>query len=280
MLTRPGREAWVRRALASLEAQRDVAVSLFLAGCTPDHGESYAEEYAGRLDATYAAAAAGPAAFLRAVVSSRRADEFVALWDDDDLYHPLRLRRQLDQIVLGTEPPTPLCFLSAAMYYFPDTAELFVADLERRHHPLPTRVIPSTLLCRVDAVDAGAHPAAAVLPHADVASPTDRFARAVLGRRDAVRPEGEWWWMVKAVPQDNPDYDRHRRTVTDVARGKPAAWLSARRALVCHWLDQYPWDGDLDVCGPDGVAFRYSPAARWPDDLPPPRTVPENPEHA
>lgn len=270
MLTRPGRDAWVRRANHLLGRQAGVTWVFALRGAVlpPDDPADVEPDL-------------GPAATLRDVVTDAAVrGGYLALWDDDDLYHPLRLRRQLDQIVLGTEPPTPLCFLSAAMYYFPDTAELFVADLERRHHPLPTRVIPSTLLCRVDAVDAGAHPAAAVLPHADVASPTDRFARAVLGRRDAVRPEGEWWWMVKAVPQDNPDYDRHRRTVTDVARGKPAAWLSARRALVCHWLDQYPWDGDLDVCGPDGVAFRYSPAARWPDDLPPPRTVPENPEHA
>mgnify|MGYP001128870154 CR=1 FL=1 len=72
--------------------------------------------------------------------------EFVCQWDDDDLYHPQRVSRQLGAIeAVGAD----VCFMTDQLHYFERTSDLYWCDWQQ----LPPRgrsrgLIPNTLFCR------------------------------------------------------------------------------------------------------------------------------------
>lgn len=258
-LTRPGREGLALRAIGSFLAQRRVPnARMLLAGHDPAllerllacHPAAVAQ---GRLSMLGLAGSSVETLLRRAVTALKASatgdGDLLALWDDDDTSHPLRLARQAERV----QAQLP-CFLSTAFWHFYDSQELFIYEFEVRHRDLQTRILPGTLVVRL-----------ADMRPEDTSwnrqgSPTVALGRAVQKRCNSVRLAEEFGWLKIGVRGDNAQgYEAHRSwSTTDKAR--PVDWLVARRTLICHWLDGYAFDpGPLDVCGRDGVAFRYEP---------------------
>lgn len=190
--------------------------------------------------------------------------DYYVLWDDDNRYHPSRLERQLHNAeqTQGGRPS----FLTGGVWHFFDTGELFVLQRDKRHENLRSRVIASTMLVHTRLLSAS------LVPVDRGGSPTSAFGQVVLMKYDtAPRPPGEWWWTVVGVRGDNASgYEWHRGRLSDRSRCMSRAWLGDNEVVVRHWLEQYEWDDPgLDVCGHDGMAFKFNPTRFTADDLPP-----------
>ena len=203
---------------------------------------------------------APPARLLQLAVSAVRRDasgsDVIVLWDDDNVSHPLRLERQLDCV--GPRLP---CYLSSGMWRFYDTDELFICDLEVPQQPLLTRIIPSTMMVRVeDLRDTD-------LLWGGRGSPTAAVGRSVQRRGNSHRLPGEFALVMVGVRGDNAQgYEYHRELVSAHAAGPCSGlWSAGRccaggwtitrsRPAVCgcaglmEWLSAIPWPRRRRIC--------------------------------
>jgi hypothetical protein len=269
MLTQTGRAGLVRRAAENFLAQKyegDSELQIY-----PDNKAALEEvtqaltglKNAQRVGLNVPTGESTTLSWLlgQAVTAAKRRGGLLAIWDDDNQCHPLRLARQADAV-----KSKRICLLSSAVWHFFDTAELFVADREKRHEDLQGRIVHCSLVARVEDVPD---------PHPKWAwkgtSPTTLLARVTQSAHDSERCVGEWWWMAVGVRGDNANgYEWHRRYGA-TERSADARWLTDRRTMIEWRLDDFRWDGpmQLDVCGRDGMAFKFTPRGGWPATFPP-----------
>ena len=188
--------------------------------------------------------------------------KFITFADDDDESHCDRYARQVD--ACSDNRP---CFLSGALWHFYDSNELFAVDFEERHRDLWSRIVHTSWVATAGDVRRISSRYVAAFRHKN---PSVGFGRelydASIGASDEIsRAVNEWWWMKVGVRGCNRrGYDAHRMAVLDKKRSQTARELRERRV----WLDQllagYNWDGPIDVCGHDGMAYSYFSPLRRP----------------
>ncbi len=190
----------------------------------------------------------------------------VCFWDDDDQYHRDRLVRQAASV----QPGKP-SLMSAAMWHYLDTNELFISDIEKRHVPLDRRVLWGTMLAATSDLASNTR----LRPGGNLGH---QIARDVFKRTGSnpARSTGEWWWTKFGVRGDNAQgYEAHRALTSSAERTPSAAWLLERRVFIEARLREYLWEGEIvSVCGADGEAFEAELTAKMfvdntPMNLPP-----------
>lgn len=247
MLTRPERESLAEKAIDSFAAQTYRYAQLEIHGPNGDYLDRLVERATGAFRLVVCPVCTDPIAGLQKIIDYRAITEYFAIWDDDDLSHPDRLQRQVDAIEAENMSQS---FLTSALWYFRDSAELFTYDLEERFRHLSTRVVPQSLVCRTTEL-------AGIKLRPGPGSPTRRLALQVLGNRPAARINNEWWWMIVGVGEDNASgYAAHRLPATNPKRSASVSLQRSRKVLFKHWLRDYPsLPAGLTVCGHDGIAF-------------------------
>lgn len=269
-LTRASREAQLHRAIQNFQQQTYPDARLLILCDDPALADRVRQTAASWPEIeVFASAQLKPRDLLATgVAMARQRGGFLALWDDDDQFHAGRLRRQVAAVHVHGIP----CFLSSAFYYFVDSGEIFVPDLETnmKGQPLLSRILPSSLVCRVDQVK-DQHLVNTVGP-----AYTAQFASALQASYNSTRCHGECWWMMVGVYGDNTQgYESHRRLCME--RGGPRGWLLERQEHLLRILQGFYFDAGnkIDVCGPDGVAYTLEDYSNW-HGLPP--AVPQPPE--
>lgn len=135
-----GRPDFLRRCLASFDRQtwsrKELVVVVDRRGDL-DWVEPFFEEHR-RDDLRWAVPpAVEHLGRLRNISVEMARGDYVAIWDDDDWYHPARLEAQ---VRAALEEDVDACWLQDALHYFKDSGELFVV-----RWPLG---LPPSLLCR------------------------------------------------------------------------------------------------------------------------------------
>lgn len=193
---------------------------------------------------------------LRNLTLESASGELVCQWDDDDLYHPLRIERQVTEL-LGQHAMS--CFLSEMLQYFVDRNELYwtIWDIEPTW-PIREQVIPGTLLCWRSV--AARYPESG--PHSDRLEDMD-FLDQLVTEGPVARISGEAYLYVYVFHGRNVwPFDHHWNIAHSWRKARSKSALRwARRDLERH-LALFEWPQlELSVCGGDGRAFRSRPGA-------------------
>jgi glycosyltransferase involved in cell wall biosynthesis len=85
---------------------------------------------------------------LRNIAVEAAAGEVICQWDDDDLYHPERLRVQFDAMLRGE---ARACLMSDYLQFFHEEREMFWVDWTNRTTNPRHHLLPGTLLMYKDA---------------------------------------------------------------------------------------------------------------------------------
>ena len=181
--------------------------------------------------------------------------EFLAIWDDDNLNAPDRLAVQL-----AAQPSrSAVSVLADALYYFHETAELFVVGFEQPDANLSQRSAVTSMIVP--------RPLMPAWPHA----PRGNSVVAVLAdtlSRQKVKinvVSGYPYRHLIGVRGDNARGEEyHRKLATTLPLSRKVEWLGANQKAVADGLAQYIWEpGVVLVSGSDGVAFKYETVSRW-----------------
>lgn len=191
--------------------------------------------------------------------------EWITAWDDDNLSHPGRLHRQMQE----AERQRPILF-GSRLYPFMDSDELFVRDPGRavfdgdarsKPHAFLTRVNPYTMLVHRDQFcgipEVKGHPWI-----------NTTLAFYTMGLTPILIPGEPGWHKVGVLGGNVMGYDHHRNMVT--GRGSVSSrGLIDQRHYLDEMLDAYRWDGPVTVCGSDHIAYEYRPEKFWLPSLTP-----------
>lgn len=179
--------------------------------------------------------------------------DLVCFMDDDDVSHPFRLTRQIAAMVAAPDKPV---FLTGGFYHFLPVNELFVVEHEQRFLSLWSRVIPHSFVAPVAAI-----PATLKLTHRNIGANLGRALLDACGREGPTRICYEPWWLKVGVHDDNRQgYDYFVELVHNKDRSPGSAELYGRECYLTRLLADYAWDdGDIRVCGHDGLSFVYHP---------------------
>ncbi len=176
--------------------------------------------------------------------------EWVTFWDDDNLWHPRRLARQVFAVEDAKEHP---CLIRDNMLAFLDTREIFICLRRNFDAKFVMRSNPYSLLIHRDYFmgfprSKADHPIVASVGH----YPEQRAKPLLI--------PFEWKMGVVGVRGDNiRGYSEHRGLVTRPRVVMSVDWLlSMEEELKCS-IDQIRWwePGTWHVCGLDGVAFSH-----------------------
>jgi glycosyltransferase involved in cell wall biosynthesis len=135
MVTQPGREPLIRKALACFRQQtyehRELVVVHDAPRQSSDQADSFerflqTEMKSVRIVSIEPGRSLGE---LRNLAIESAKGELVCQWDDDDQYHPNRLARQWEAMF---DAKADACFLASQLHYFARSRELFVRDTGRR----------------------------------------------------------------------------------------------------------------------------------------------------
>jgi hypothetical protein len=195
--------------------------------------------------------------FRRGVKTSE--GDWITFLDDDVLYHSMRLDFQME---VALETPDRPCVFSSGMYFFHDTAELFVVNAEHFNgRSLGTKVIPYSAVFPKDYFigfpPVQGHPIANCLNF--------------MGDKDmpiTVIPD-QWKWVCVGIRGDNlHGYEEFRRRVMNPKASRPARWLRGMWPEVMGVLECYNWDGNVSLCGHDGCQGEVKTETHWPPEFP------------
>jgi glycosyltransferase involved in cell wall biosynthesis len=172
-------------------------------------------------------------------------------WDDDDLYHPRRVERQVEVLLARR---ALACFLTAQLQYFYEANELYWTDWDYKppRPGLREEVIPGTVMC---------------LRSAEVRYPEDGpcarsgedevFLDQLIASGPVAKLPGEAHLYVYTFHGANVFSLAHHRKIIR-GRGRDADFVRSGRALLERELACYDWPRPLvRVCGKDGTAFVY-----------------------
>ena len=130
MVTQPGREPLIRKAIACFRRQtyehRELIIVHDACSDTDAFGQFLQEEAAARIVRSEPGRTLGE---LRNLAIEHANGELVCQWDDDDQYHPDRLLRQWEAMC---ESQADACFLASQLHYFVRSRDLYARDSGRR----------------------------------------------------------------------------------------------------------------------------------------------------
>ena len=152
---------------------------------------------------------------------------FVCQWDDDDLYHPARIERQVACLrAAGAE----CCFLTDQMHLFADTGEMYWDDWTVE--PPPQHLIQGTLLGYRDALPR----------YQDVARGEDTRLVIEIARRGAPIAElRDAGWLYVYVYDGQNVFERTHHAAISAWKRRPGATLVARREELLARLREHEW---------------------------------------
>jgi len=244
MVTQPGRETLIRRAIACFERQtyerRELVVVHDAPNATGDGRDSLArflrtEAESARIVSAEPGRSLGE---LRNRAIEQAGGDLVCQWDDDDQYHPDRLARQWEAM---QEAKADACFLASQLHYFAGSRELFVRDVG-------TRGIEGTVMHRRD------------LPvrYPAMAKEEDTvFMRELVKRFNTTVLHGEPWLYLRVFHGNNTWDEQHHR------RMMQSAWdvetLRAWQDELTRQTRSYDLLRPVTVRGRDGRAFGIPP---------------------
>lgn len=188
--------------------------------------------------------------YLMALCQAR--GDYVTLWDDANLNAPNRLSKQM---AVQVQHPQAMTALRQGLYFFYETAELFVVDFEQpagapsRRCCANTVIVPRRIFPQIDHTWAKS-PVSQLIDYADRSGvPLLMLAGAPFSHVVGV-----------AGGEMRPD---HRQLAAELPGVASVAQLQADRARISLALDIYAWPGLVAVSGPEGVAFEHTPARVW-----------------
>jgi hypothetical protein len=186
----------------------------------------------------------------------------LALWDDDNLNHPDRLRVQVSHQV---NVPQAVTVFSAGLYFFHQDVELFAVDCAQPNAKLASdRVLSTTTMAYRDQFP--------TLDNSIRSRTSDTMitVSARNGKRVSALSDPFMHVVTVAAPSDkcesSREYDYHRTTATTRC-GQRSDWIRSHQSEITAVADQIRWDGDVSVEGEDGGTFTYTPKLRWPSTL-------------
>jgi glycosyltransferase involved in cell wall biosynthesis len=252
MATRPGRIGLAQRALLNFHEQTYEDKELIIVS---SHRFSMSDETA-QLAVTpnvrWVDMPEGAALHEALTKGFKAADgKWITFWDDDNLWHPRRLERQILEV---EDTPRRPCFIRDNLIAFMDTREIFVCLRRKNDETYDLRVNAYSLVSHRDYFagfpqDAGCHPIIkSIKPY------------PIKGRGDPQVIPFEWKLGVIGVRGDNVrSYDAHRNLVTRPRVVMKVDWLLSMREELERTIDQLTWwePGLWHICGLDGVAFSY-----------------------
>jgi glycosyltransferase involved in cell wall biosynthesis len=155
-VTQEGRLGELGRAVRCFDRQTvpDRELVILHDGGDPFHGEVEAlvQRFPGSTIRVERATAGLPLGTLRNLSVERARHDIVCQWDDDDLYHPLRLERQLEEL---TRRKADFCFFTDQLHWFELEGTMYWDDWTRERFPMS--LIQGTIMGRRNRL--GAYPA-------------------------------------------------------------------------------------------------------------------------
>jgi glycosyltransferase involved in cell wall biosynthesis len=256
MTTMPGRQGLAERAVYNWAMQSHTLKELIITG--PDQKTLDRVQAKPRtlfnsgLRLKFLAAAKVPHhAQLQRCLDNASGD-WICCWDDDNLFHPERLARQMDVAVAGR--PT---LIVDGMVHFLDSQELFFPQPEKKGRRLPDRAMIYSLLAhRLD------------MPKFRTGKNHEHPLYHMLydyWKREGCKPvmiRDEWPWVLVKVRGDNlRGYLKHRDIATARKQSRDSFWLQGMRPVINDVLASYWWERNetVFVCGHDGQAYAYMP---------------------
>lgn len=189
---------------------------------------------------------------LHAQAASR--GEYLAIWDDDNQNDPQRLSGQITEAASDKV----VSILSNVLYYFYETAELFMVGLEKPNVVLSQRAAITSLVIPRKLMPAFTHVGR---NQSSVQGVADSFAKS---KTKVTVMQALFSHMVGVRGDNLRGEEYHRKLVTTSPLTKSAAWLKDNQAMVSKALEQFIWEPvEISVSGPDGVAFKYDTVKRW-----------------
>ncbi len=239
MVTQPGRETLVRKAVACFRRQTYERRELVVVHDAPgsDALKPSFEQFL-RSEAEFARiigceAGKSLGELRNAAIDEARGD-LVCQWDDDDQYHPDRLARQSEAI---HEAKADACFLASQLHHFARSGDLFVRDTGRRG-------IEGTIMHRRD------------LPVRYPAMGKEEdtvFMRAIVKGFNTTVLHGAPWLYLRVFHGNNTWNEKHHRGMMR------SAWdvrlLREWQDEITRHLECYDLEQPLVVRGRNGRAF-------------------------
>lgn len=176
---------------------------------------------------------------------------WVTFWDDDNLWHPRRLTRQ---VYVSEDSKKRPCFVQDNFLAFMDTKEIFVCLRRNVKAPIWERVNPYSLLVHRDHFlgippGGGGHPIVKSVK-----------SYPIKGRVNPIMIPYEWKLGVIGVRGDNVrGYQAHRSLVAKDRVIMSVDWLMSMMEEIRCSIDQLSWwePGLWYIAGLDGVAFTH-----------------------
>jgi hypothetical protein len=176
---------------------------------------------------------------------------WITYWDDDNLWHPRRLERQVYTV---EDCVRRTCFLRDNMMAFMDTREIFVCLRRNGNDEYFRSLTPYSLFVRRDhfcgVPEDGSHPIVKSVR-----------SYPIKARAEPIIIPFEWKMGVIGVRGDNVrSYEAHRDLVGRRRVVMGVDWLLSMREEVICSIDQLQWweAGTWHICGHDGVAFSHA----------------------
>lgn len=187
---------------------------------------------------------------MRNLTLDKARGELVCQWDDDDLFHPRRLERQVET-VLAQDAQS--CFMTEQIQYFPDRGEMYYVDWSGQPPPR-AQVIPGTMMCRrglpARYPEEGPH----CTSYEDMV-----FFRQLLTLGTMARLTDEGHLYIYTFHGGNVYPFEHHWSLVQRKAVNVESLLRRRRQLEAG-LDQYgEFDTPIHFLGNNGPAFTYNP---------------------
>ncbi len=171
---------------------------------------------------------------LRSLAVAWARGDWICQWDDDDRYHPARLRLQWEA---ATAEGAAAVYLADQLHWFRPEGLLFWDDWNSE--PYPMNFVQGTILARKDILP----------PYQDVAAGEDTLHTCALLREAAARgfvvsrPRGLGWCYIYSYHGGNVWDAAHHRAISAAKHLSPARLLprvTSLRARLCEYHPALP----------------------------------------
>lgn len=232
-VTREGRLTELARAVRCFDRQTlpDRELLILHDGGDPFHDEvtALAARHPASTIRVERAAPGLPLGTLRNLSVEHAAHDLICQWDDDDLYHPRRLERQVEEL---TRRNAAFCFLTDQLHWFEADGTMYWDDWTRERFPMS--LIQGTLLGRRDRL--GEYPA---LPRGeDTSVVIDLIRRGC--RVTALQDHG---FLYIYTYNGRNAWEREHHVAISEWKRRPGAMLRAQEAELRAHLADYDLPG-------------------------------------
>lgn len=179
-------------------------------------------------------------------------DAIFCQWDDDDRYHPDRLRLQVEPLL--ADPTTVATCLTDQLYYFTHSRQLWWVDWFRRRPRYNSVLIPGTIMVRASHIETHKIQYPEVGPDSKKGE-DGRFLEAVIRAGPVGEVHNQGWCYLRRYHGKNT-WDRKRFSSNADWMGKPAAELTEYRELLQERVAEYAQVDNRPAVLPASVMHR------------------------